>query len=57
MKNQPISLAQFLETTEISPSDLLNTLQSLCRRSIIEKQENLYSVPPVVREYSSVFFG
>ncbi|WP_353735159.1 hypothetical protein [Okeania sp. SIO2C2] len=52
MKNQPISLAQLLETTEISPSDLLNTLQSLCRRSIIEKQENLYSVPPVVREYS-----
>ncbi|NET46308.1 hypothetical protein [Okeania sp. SIO2B3] len=51
MKNQPISLAQLLETTEISPSDLLNTLQSLCRRSLIEKQENLYSVPSVLREY------
>ncbi|NEQ76476.1 MAG: ATP-binding protein [Okeania sp. SIO2C9] len=57
MKSQPISLVQLLETTEISPSDLLNTLQSLCRRSIIEKQDNLYSVPPVVREYSSSFFG
>ncbi|NEO52266.1 MAG: hypothetical protein F6K54_03715 [Okeania sp. SIO3B5] len=51
MKNKPISLAQLLETTEISPSDLLNTLQSLCRRSLIEKQENLYSVPSVLREY------
>lgn len=50
-KNQPISLAQLLETTQTSPSDLLNTLQSLCRRSLIEKQENLYSVPPVLREY------
>ncbi len=51
-KNQPISLAQLLvETTQMSPSELLNTLQSLCRRSLIEKQENLYSVPPVLREY------
>ncbi|MGD1703762.1 NB-ARC domain-containing protein [Dapis sp. BLCC M229] len=50
-KNQPISLAQLLETTQTSPSDLLNTLQSLCRRSLIEKQENLYTVPPVLREY------
>ncbi|GGA27193.1 hypothetical protein [Okeania sp. KiyG1] len=56
-KNQPISLAQLLETTETSPSDLLNTLQSLCRRSLIEKQENLYSVSLVVREYSSSFFA
>ncbi|WP_237395569.1 NB-ARC domain-containing protein [Okeania sp. KiyG1] len=51
MKNQPVSLAQLLETTQTSPSDLLNTLQSLCRRSLIEKQENLYSVPSVLREY------
>ena len=56
-KNQPISLAQLLETTETSPSDLLNILQSLCRRSLIEKQENLYSVPSVLREYRSSFFG
>ena len=56
-KNQPISLAQLLEATETSPSDLLNTLQSLCRRSLIEKQENLYSVPSVLRKYSSSFFG
>ncbi|MDJ0553069.1 MAG: ATP-binding protein [Microcoleaceae cyanobacterium MO_207.B10] len=50
-KNQPISLAQLLETTKMSPSDLLNTLQSLCRRSLIEKQGSLYSVPLVLREY------
>ncbi len=56
-KNQPISLAQLLETTETSPSDLLNILQSLCRRSLIEKQENLYSVIPIFREYNSSFFG
>lgn len=50
-KNQPISLAQLLETTQIPPPDLFNTLQSLCRRSLIQKQENLYSLPPVLREY------
>ena len=50
-KNQPISLAKLLETTETSPSDLLNILQSLYRRSLIEKQENLYSLPSILKEY------
>lgn len=50
-KNKPISLVQLLETTETPPSYLLNTLQSLCRRSLIKKQENLYSVPSVLKEY------
>ncbi|GGA37016.1 hypothetical protein CYANOKiyG1_55000 [Okeania sp. KiyG1] len=50
-KNQPISLAQLLETTQIPPSDLFNTLQSLCQRSLIQKQKSLYSVPPVIRQY------
>ena len=50
-KNQPISLAKLLETTETSPSALLNILQSLCRRSLIEKQENLYSLPSILKEY------
>ncbi|MGD1698967.1 NB-ARC domain-containing protein [Dapis sp. BLCC M229] len=55
-KNQPISLAQLLETTQTSPSDLLNTLQSLCRRFLIEKQGNLYSVPPVLTGQMNFLF-
>ncbi|MGD1713147.1 NB-ARC domain-containing protein [Dapis sp. BLCC M172] len=48
-KNQPISLAQLLENTQMSPSDLLNTLKSLSWRSLIEKQQ--CGVPSVIREY------
>lgn len=50
-KNQPISLAQLLSTAQIQPSDLFNALQSLCRRSMIEKQGNIYTVVFLLREY------
>lgn len=46
-KNQPISLVELLETTEMFPSDL----QSLYRRSLIAKQENFYSMPSILKEY------
>jgi hypothetical protein len=49
-KREPISLAQLLETAQIPSSDLINALQSLCRRSFVEKQENLYIVPPILRQ-------
>ena len=50
-ENQPVNLAKLLERGQISSSDLLNALQSLSRRCFIEKQESLYTLPPVLREY------
>jgi predicted ATPase len=50
-ENQPVNLAKLLEKGQISSSDLLNALQSLSQRCSIEKQESLYTLPPVLREY------
>ncbi|MBE9092670.1 NB-ARC domain-containing protein [Tychonema sp. LEGE 07203] len=50
-ENQPVNLAKLLEKAQISSSDLLNALQSLSRRCSIEKQESLYTLPPVLRQY------
>jgi len=50
-ENQPVNLAKLLEKRQISSSDLLNALQSLSRRCLIEKQETLYTLPPVLRQY------
>ena len=50
-ENHPVNLAKLLEKGQISSSDLLNALQSLSRRCLIEKQESLYTLPPVLREY------
>jgi len=50
-ENQPVNLAKLLEKGQISSSDLLNALQSLSRRCLIEKQETLYTLPPVLRQY------
>ncbi|MDY6805187.1 MAG: ATP-binding protein [Cyanobacteriota bacterium] len=49
-KNEPISLAKLLETAQMPSSDLINALQSLCRRSFVEKSENLYIVPPILKQ-------
>src|SRR6476469_2865229 len=50
-ENQPVNLEKLLEKGQISSSDLLNALQSLSRRCFIEKQESLYTLPPVLRQY------
>jgi len=50
-ENQPVNLANLLKKGQISSSDLLNALQSLSRRCLIEKQESLYTLPPVLRQY------
>ncbi|MEG3905912.1 ATP-binding protein [Microcoleus sp. B4-C5] len=50
-ENQPVNLAKLLQKGQISSSDLLNALQSLSRRCLIEKQESLYTLPPVLRQY------
>ena len=51
-ENTPINLAKLLEHSPIPASDLLNALRSLSQRSLIEKQENLYLLPPVWKEYA-----
>ncbi|HAZ43246.1 MAG TPA: ATPase [Cyanobacteria bacterium UBA11369] len=47
----PINLAKLLENSTIPSSDLLNALQSLSRRCLIEQQANSYILPPVLRQY------
>jgi hypothetical protein len=47
--------AKLLEDIQISPSDLFSAIQSLERRSLIEKQtqnnEMVFTLAPVVRQY------
>jgi DNA replication protein DnaC len=50
-ENQPVNLAKLLEKGQISSSDLLNALQSLSRRCLIEKEGSLYTLPPVLKQY------
>ena len=50
-ENQPVNFAKLLQNGQISSSDLLNALQSLSRRCWIEQQENLYTLPPVLKQY------
>ncbi|CBN58878.1 putative ATPase [Kamptonema sp. PCC 6506] len=50
-ENEPVNLAKLLENSMISPSDLINAVQSLSRRCFIEKPENLYTLSPILRQY------
>jgi AAA+ ATPase superfamily predicted ATPase len=50
-ENQPVNVANLLQNRQISSSDLLNALQSLWRRCWSEKQENFYTLPPVLKQY------
>ena len=50
-ENQPVNLAKLLEKGQISSSDLLNALQSLSRRCLIEKEGSLYTLSPVLKQY------
>jgi DNA replication protein DnaC len=50
-ENQPVNVANLLQNGQISSSNLLNALQSLSRRCSIEKQESLYTLPPVLKQY------
>jgi NB-ARC domain len=50
-ENQPVNLAKLLEKGQISSSDLLNALQSLSRRCLIEKEGSFYSLSPVLKQY------
>ncbi|WP_445299519.1 hypothetical protein [Microcoleus sp. B3-A4] len=50
-ENQPVNFAKLVQNGHISSSDLLNALQSLSRRCLIEQQESLYTLPPVLKQY------
>ncbi|MEG4864585.1 MULTISPECIES: NB-ARC domain-containing protein [unclassified Microcoleus] len=50
-ENQPVNFAKLQQNRQIPPSNLLNALQSLSRRCLIEKQENLYTFSPVMKQY------
>ncbi|MBD1936897.1 ATP-binding protein [Microcoleus sp. FACHB-68] len=50
-EKEAINLAKLLENGRIPPADLLNALQSLSRRCLIEQQANFYRLLPVVKQY------
>jgi hypothetical protein len=50
-ESESVNLAKLLEFGTVRSPDLLNALQSLSRRCLIEKTGNLYSLPPVLRQY------
>jgi hypothetical protein len=50
-ESEPVNLAKLLENGTISASDLLNALQSLSRRCLIEQQGSFYDLPLVLRQY------
>ena len=54
-ESQPINRAKLLENDRIPASDLLNALQSLSRRCLIEQQANFYTISPVLRQYAIAY--
>jgi DNA-directed RNA polymerase specialized sigma subunit len=54
-ESQPINRAKLLENEIIPASDLLNALQSLSRRCLIEQQANFYTISPVLRQYAIAY--
>ncbi|MEG4066124.1 NB-ARC domain-containing protein [Microcoleus sp. Pol11C2] len=54
-ERQPINRAKLLENDRIPASDLLNALQSLSRRCLIEQQANFYTISPVLRQYAIAY--
>ena len=54
-KVEPVSTAELLENTQLSPSELFSALQSLGWRSLMEKQEQnnqtVFTLAPVVKQY------
>lgn len=50
-ENQAINLVKLTGKSQISAGDLLNVLQSLSRRGLIEQKDNFYDLIPVLKEY------
>ncbi|WP_354635805.1 ATP-binding protein [Planktothricoides raciborskii] len=50
-EKEAVNLASLLEKSTLEGLDLLNALQSLLRRCLIEKIDNFYTLSPVFRQY------
>lgn len=50
-ENEPIALVKLLEIAPMPSADLLNTLQSLCRRCWVQKTDHVYIMSPLLRQY------
>ena len=50
-ESEPVTLAKLIEKGTIPASDLLNALQSLSRRCLIQQQGSFYDLPQVVKQY------
>jgi NB-ARC domain len=50
-ESEPVNLAKLIENGTMPSSDLLNALQSLSRRCLIEQQGSFYDLPSVLRQY------
>ncbi|MBD2481190.1 NB-ARC domain-containing protein [Planktothrix sp. FACHB-1365] len=50
-ENNPVNLVKLLENSRILSSDLLNSIQSLLRRCLIEQQGNCYTILPLIKQY------
>jgi predicted transcriptional regulator len=50
-ESDPINLAKLIANGTILAPDLLNALQSLSRRCLIEQQGRFYDLPLVVKQY------
>ncbi|NER04040.1 MAG: NACHT domain-containing protein [Okeania sp. SIO3C4] len=51
---KPVTISTLLDNLQIPASDLLNIIKSLQRRSLIEKQENNFTLLPVLKQYFEV---
>jgi hypothetical protein len=50
-ESEPVNLAKLIENGTMPAPDLLNALQSLLQRCLIEQQGSFYNLPLVVRQY------
>ncbi|NEP90207.1 MAG: NACHT domain-containing protein [Okeania sp. SIO2C2] len=48
---EPVTISTLLDNLQIPPSELLNIIKSLQRRSLIEKQENNFTLLYVLKQY------
>ncbi|WRH66463.1 MAG: hypothetical protein RSE13_23300 [Planktothrix sp. GU0601_MAG3] len=50
-ESYPVNLVKLLENSKINSSDLINALQSLLKRCLIEQEGNFYTVLPLIKQY------
>ncbi len=50
-EDEAIALVKLLEVAPMPSADLLNTLQSLCRRCWVQKTDHVYIMSPLLRHY------